>query len=172
MVGDGFELFDGGGALKVGGGEHDGSAAFFEVAGELATRCGFAAALEATHHDDGWAGSGAFDRLLGVELHGEGWGCASFDELVGFGFVERAAEKLDEPAVDDTDHFLAWFQAFCDLAAECVGEDLVAEGVDDIDVDVGLDEVGADFRHGIGDVAFADGVVAGDFAEEGLEGVG
>ena len=149
LVGDGLELLDRGRSLQVGGAEHDAAPALLEVPRELAAGCGLARALQPAHHDDGRPGADAHDARLAV-----------------------AAEELDEPLMDDADHLLPGLEALGDLGAERVVEDGVAELVDDVDVDVGLEERRADVAHRLADVGFGDLALAGELAEDVVEPVG
>ena len=151
MIGHEAELLHSGGALEVGGGEHDGAPALLEVRGELAARGRFAGALQAAEHDDGGAGAGAGDAG---------------------GVVAGVRHERDEAVVDDADHFFAGLEALGDLAADGFGADFLAEVVDHVVVDVGLEQRGADVLHRVGDVGLGDGRLAGQTAEGAVETFG
>ena len=87
LVGQCFELLDGGRALKVGGTQHRVAASLFQVGGELAARGCLARTLQTAHHHD---------RRAGVDLHQV---C-----------VDRA-HQVDQFVVDDLDHQLRGLEA-------------------------------------------------------------
>ena len=129
FVGEDFELVDGGGSLEVAGGEHDALLELVaEVQGELGGGGGLAGAMESAEHDDG-------GRALEVEWRGV------------------FAEECDELVVDDFDDLLSGCDALHDRLAEALGADIGDEFLDDGVVDVRIEECGADFGHGVGEVA-------------------
>jgi hypothetical protein len=159
LLAEGVELVDGGGALQVGGDEEGVFAFGFEVKGELADGGGFSGTLEAAEHEDGGAGGNVEDA------RGGGDGVAVFIKL------DIVAHEADELVVDDFDHLLAGLDGGEDFGTDGFLGDVGDKGVDDVVVDVGFEEGGADFLHGFADIGFGDFAFAGKVAEEGSEAV-
>ncbi len=63
-------------------------------------------------------------------------------------------------------------RAVVTCGAHGLGADVLDEGVDDVEVDVGLEEGEADLAHGVGDVFVGDGALAAEGLEGALEFVG
>jgi hypothetical protein len=117
----------------------------FQVLRELAGRRRFARALQPAHHDDGRA------RLDHVNAR-----------------VDRA-EQVEQLVVDDLHHQLPRLEALDDLLADGLLHDVVHEVVDDLEVDVGLEQRGADLAHRFADVFFGDLSTPGKAAEDAGE---
>ena len=132
LVGHDPQLLDRRGTLKVGGRHHHALAPALEVRGELAAGGRLAGALQTAHHHDGRCRLDEHD----VALH--------------------RPHQLDEAVVDDTDHLLTGLEAPGDVAPDRLGHDLVAEVVDDVQVDVRLQKRGADLGHRFANVVLAD----------------
>ncbi len=157
LLAEGVQLIDGGGTLQIGGDEEGIFALGFEVLGEFPAGSGFAGALEATEHDDGRRGGD--EEAAG----GGGAGIAVFVEDDIF------SHQLNESVVDNLDHLLAGLDGRENFGADGFLGDFGDEGVDDIEVDIGFEEGGADFLHGVAHVGFGDFSFAGEVAKEGAE---
>ena len=150
LFGEQAQLFDGGGAVHVGGNEQD----FFlfvlrfEQAGEFADGGGFARALQTGHQHHGWRGGGKVEATV------------------------RAAHQFDEGLVDDGDKCLFRREVFADFAAECLflhfGDEIAHHGQGD----VGFQEGEAHFAQGGFDVVFVERGRTADVFEHGAEAAG
>ena len=143
--GDDFELLAGGGAVDVDRDEHGAVAALFEPLGEFGCSCRFAGALQAGHEDDRGRLRGEFEAR-GV-----------------------FAEDVDQFIVDDLDDLLGGRERGGDLGADGACADVLDEGFDDGEVDVGLEQGEADLAEGFGDVLVGDGAFAAEVLEGPLE---
>src|SRR5579875_1257887 len=123
-------------------------AAFFEPGGELAGGGRFAGALEAGHEDDGGRLGGEFE-LGGV-----------------------VAEDVHELVADDFDDLLGGGEGGGDLGAEGLGADVVDDLAGNREVDVSLEQRGADLAEGVVDVLVGEGALAAQVFEGALELVG
>ena len=119
-----------------------------QVHRQLAAGRGLTGTLEPAHHDDGRTGLHEVDAR-----------------------VDRA-QKLEQLVVDDLDHQLPGLEGVDDVLADGFVDDLVGEILDDLKIDVGLEQRGADLAHGFADVFLGDLPPAGERAENGGEFVG
>ena len=71
--------------------------------------------------------------------------------------------------MDDADHLLAGLERTGHLGAEGVLDDLRAERLDDLVMDIRLEERRADLRHRLADVRLADAAASGEVAEGVVE---
>ncbi len=106
-------------------------------------------------------GGGSTKRIRG----GRCGGVALFIEL------HIVAHEADEFIVDDLDHLLAGLYGGEHFGADGFLCDFGDEAVDDIIVDVGFEQGGADFLHCVADIGFGDFAFAGEVSEEGAESV-
>ena len=73
-----------------------------------------------------------------------------------------AAEEVLELVGDDFDELLGGVEGGGDVGAEGAGADVLDEVLGDGEVDVGLEEGGADLAEGVGDVFVGDGALAAE----------
>jgi len=139
------QLLDRGGTLQVGSHQQRLATLRLEPTGQLGGAGGLARSLETRHQDDGrWlAGIGDFQRV--------------------------AAEDCRQFLVDDLDDLLARVEGLRKLCADC----LLANARDDVardgDVDVGVEQCGADFRKDFVDVGLGEAAATTDLVENRLE---
>ena len=128
LLAERLELFDGAGALQVGGGEHRLAAAILERERELRGRGRLARTLQAAQHEH--------DRPVGA--------------LRDLG-IDRT-HQLAEFFVNDLDDLFGRIDAREHVLAERLGFDAGDEIVEDVEVDVGFEEGAADFAQAFLDV--------------------
>jgi len=141
-------LLDGGGALEVGSDQEWIAALLLEPAGQLGRGGRLARALQAGQQDDRrrTAGVGDLERL--------------------------AAQDRHQLLVDDLDDLLARAQRLGELESDAPGPHRVGEGTDDTDLDVSLQQGGADLAEDLVDVRLAQAATAPEAGEDPLESVG
>ena len=144
---DQLQLFNGGRALQVGGADQRVAAVSLQIRCQLAAGGGLSCALESTEHDDG---------RRGVDEH---------DMTVDW------AHQIDQMLVDDVGHLLTGFQALEDFRSKRLLLDSLAEVVDDIEIDIGLQKCLSDFLHGLAYVRLAESATAREIAEGLAEAV-
>ena len=136
-----LQLFDGGRAVDVAGGQQRPFMLVLEVEGDLSGRGGLAAALQAGHEDD--------RRRLGGDVQ----------------FRLAAAHEGGELLVDDLHHLLAGGEALQHFAADGPLLDLGAEILGHLVVDVRFQQGHADLAHGGVDVGLRQGAAVPQLAE-------
>ena len=143
---DYLELFDGGGTVDVAGYQQGLLPEVrAQVEGQLAAGGGLARALQAHHQD--LEGRGALERrLLGL-----------------------AAEQGHQLVVEDLDHHLARGDRAEDVLAEGLFLDVVDEGLDDLEVHVGIEQRAADLAQSLGDVLLGQAGLTADAADRFVE---
>ena len=125
LLGDGFQLLDGGRTIDVAGNQQRFALflAVLEAVGEFAGESGFTGTLQTRHQDDG-----------GVALDAE---C---------GFL--AAHELGQLVVDDLDHQLAGVDGIDHVLAQSLGLDVIDEFLGDGVADIGVNQRAAHFFQG------------------------
>ena len=142
------QLLDGGRPLEVGADQQRVAALLLEPAGQLGRCGGLARSLEAGEEDDRRRPAGVAD-LEGL-----------------------AAEDGDELLVDDLDDLLARAQALGQLESHAAVAHGRGEGAHDADLDVGLEQGGADLPQDLVDVGLGQAPAAPQAGEDAVESVG
>ena len=142
------QLLDGGRALQVGADEQRVAALGLEPAGQLGRRRRLAGALQAGHQHDRrrTAGVGDLQRL--------------------------AAEDAGELGVDDLDDLLAGIEHLRAGRADRLDADAVDDVAGDADVDVGVEQGGADLAQHLVDVGLGEPALAAQTLDDAVEAVG
>ena len=139
LLGEDFELVDGGGAIDVAADDQGAVAAFFEEFSELGRRGRLARTVEADHED--------------LERTGTGEGRRAF------------AEEFDQFVVDDFDDLLARGDALEDLLADALRLDAFDEFSRDFEMHVGGQQGGAHFLERLRHIFFREFADAAEIAE-------
>jgi hypothetical protein len=142
------QLLDGGGTLEVGAHQQRVAPLLKEPAGQLGARGGLARALEAGHEDHGRR-----PRCVG-DAH------------------RLAAERFDQRIVDQLDDLLGGVERFVDALAHRPLADAGEHGLDDDEVDVGLEQGEADLAQDLVDIALTQHTLATEAVEDALETIG
>ena len=122
------KLLDRGGPLQIRSDHQNSLSSLLQQGGELAATGRFSTPLESAHHEDG---------RTGIDQHQMG--------------IHRS-HQFDESSIDDLDHLLPRLQALDDLLADGIFDDLRTEFLDDVEMDVGFEQGGADLLHGLTNV--------------------
>ena len=148
LLAEDAQLLDGGGALEVGADEQRVAPLLLPPQGELGRVGRLARALEAGHEHDR-------RRPRGV------------------GELERlAAEDADQLLVHGADHLLARGEALGERLGADPQPDAVAEAAGDGQLDVGLEQRGADLLERVIEVGVADAPLAAQAGRDPLQAVG
>ena len=148
LPGHDAQLLDRSRPLEVRRRDHDASAALLQISGKFRARGCLARALQAACHHD-----------RGRRLHQQ-------DVTV------HRAHHVDEPLVNDADHFLARPQTLGDGSPDRVLHHLIAELVDDLQMHIRLKQRRAHLAHRLADVLLADSSAPREVAEGGVESLG
>ena len=145
LAAEGAQLLDGGRALQVGADEQWLATLALEPAGQLGAVGRLARALQSGHqHHGGWpAGIGDLERL--------------------------ATEHGGELGVDDLDDLLAGVERLAERHADGLLADAGDDVADDTDVDVGLEQRGADLADHLVDVGLGQPALAADLLDDAFE---
>src|SRR5665213_2287437 len=148
LAGQHPQLLDGGGTLEVGTHQERVAALLFEPAGQLGRCRGLARALESGQQDDRRGSAGVPD-LEGLP-----------------------PEDGDQFLVDDLDDLLARAQALGEFEPQAAVAHRRGELADHADLDVGLEEGGADLAEDLVDIGLGQPSSAPESAEDAVESVG
>ncbi len=141
------QLLDGSGALQVAGDQHRLAALPLQVQRQLPGGGRLPGALQAGQHDHRGGGGSQVQRR---------------------GLL---AEDRDELLVHDLDDLLTGVEGFGDLNAHGALADAADEGLDDLEVDVGLEQGEADLAQALVDLLLGQALGAPEAVEDGVESV-